>query len=239
MLETASERIRRRAGGGIPKRCIRCILRFAELLMCEERTNSDVSETGGFGTIQENKPNVLLGVSGGVAAYKAVDLASKLTALGASVKTVMTENACRFVGAKSFEAVTCSSVFSSMWSRPEEHRSTHISLVDWADILVVAPATANIIGKAACGIADDLLSTTLCAGWQKAIIIAPSMNCNMWANPAVQRNVRTLKDAGVSSVGPMEGRLANGAVGTGRMAEPADILAAIEKMLLQIRSGDR
>ncbi|MBC8216876.1 MAG: bifunctional 4'-phosphopantothenoylcysteine decarboxylase/phosphopantothenoylcysteine synthetase, partial [Planctomycetes bacterium] len=104
-------------------------------------------------------PCVLLGVSGGVAAYKAVDLASKLTALGAAVKTIMTENAQRFVGAKSFEAVTCSAVFTTLWSSPEEHKSTHITLVDWADIVVVAPATANIIGKAANGICDDLLST--------------------------------------------------------------------------------
>ena len=195
--------------------------------MSEKTTNSEFPDAIGFVTIRESRPSVLLGVSGGVAAYKAVDLASRLTALGASVKTVMTENACRFVGAKSFEAVTRSAVFSSMWSPPEEHDSTHISFVDWADIFVVAPATANTIGKAANGIADDLLSTTLCAGWRKAILMAPSMNCNMWANPAVQRNVQTLKDSGVSLVGPMEGRLANGAVGTGRMAEPGDILAAI------------
>jgi len=176
---------------------------------------------------------VLLGVSGGVAAYKAVDLASKLTALGAAVKTVMTQNACRFVGAKSFEAVTDQAVFTSLWSSPEEYRSTHIALVDWADLVVVAPATANIIAKAANGICDDLLSTTLCAAWHKPMLLAPAMNCNMWANPAVQRNVQTLKDAGVRLAGPVEGRLANGAVGMGRMAEPRQILAAIEEILSQ------
>jgi len=174
---------------------------------------------------------VLLGVSGGVAAYKVVDLASKLTALGAVVKTVMTEHACQFVGAKSFEAVTRSAVFTSLWSSPEEHKSTHITLVDWADIVVVAPATANIIGKAANGICDDLLSTTLCATWHKPILLAPAMNSNMWANPAVQRNVQTLKEAGAQLIGPVEGRLANGAVGMGRMAEPLEILAAIDTML--------
>jgi len=177
---------------------------------------------------------VLLGVSGGIAAYKVVDLASKLTVLGADVKTVMTESACRFVGAKSFEAVTRSAVFTSLWSSPEEHKSTHITLVDWADIVVVAPATANIMGKAANGICDDLLSTTLCAASGKPILLAPTMNSNMWANPAVERNVQTLKEGGVQLIGPVEGRLANGAVGMGRMAEPREIMAAIEKMLLQI-----
>jgi len=208
-------------------------------MMSEKATNPDIPDALGFGAIRASRPGVLLGVSGGVAAYKAVDLASKLTALGASVKTVMTENACRFVGAKSFEAVTCSPVFATMWSLPEDHLSDHIALADWADIVVVAPATANIIGKAANGIADDLLSTTLCAAWAKPILLAPAMNCNMWSNPAVQRNVRTLKDVGVELAGPVEGRLANGAVGMGRMAEPGDILAAIEKALVRMRSDGK
>ena len=203
--------------------------------MSEEEINTDGPEALSFSIIQEKKPCVLLGVSGGVSAYKVVDLASKLTALGAGVKTVMTENACRFVGVKSFEAVTCSAVFTSLWSSPEEYRSTHIAFVDWADLVVVAPATANIIAKAANGICDDLLSTALCAAWRKPMLLAPAMNSNMWANPAVQRNVQTLKDAGVRLVGPFEGRLANGAVGMGRMAEPRDILAAIEEMLLQMQ----
>lgn len=180
-----------------------------------------------------------MGVSGGVAAYKAVDLASKLTALGAVVKTVMTENACRFVGPKSFEAVTCSAVFTSLWSPPEDHKGTHIALVDWADIVVVAPATANIIGKVANGICDDLLSTTLCAASARPVLLAPAMNNNMWNSPAVQRNVRALKEMGLELVGPVEGRLANGTVGMGRMAEPQDILAAIEKTLLRIKRGKK
>ena len=203
--------------------------------MSQEETNTDGPEVLSLSAIQEKKPCVLLGVSGGVSAYKVVDLASKLTILGAGVKTVMTENACRFVGAKSFEAVTGQAVFTSLWSSPEEYRSTHIALVDWADIVVVAPATANIIGKAANGICDDLLSTTLCAAWHKPMLAAPAMNCNMWANPAVQRNVQTLRDAGVRVAGPVEGRLANGTVGLGRMAEPREILAAIEEILLQIQ----
>jgi len=201
--------------------------------MPEKKANSDSPENRRFATIQETRPSVLLGVTGGVAAYKAVDLASKLAALGATVKTVMTENACRFVGPKSFEAVTRSAVFSSMWSPPEDHKSTHIALVDWADIVVVAPSTANIIAKAANGICDDLLSTTLCAASAKPILMAPSMNSNMWNNQAVQRNVHTLKEMGIELTGPVEGRLANGAVGIGRMVEPQDILAAIEMILSQ------
>ena len=182
--------------------------------------------------------NILLGVSGGIAAYKAVDLASRLTSAGARVNTVMTENACLLVGPKSFEAVTCSAVFTSLWSTPEEYKIGHIALVDWADIFVVAPATANIIGKIANGICDDLLSTTLCAAWRliksEAALLAPAMNNNMWNNPAVQRNVKTVKEMSFQLIGPVEGRLACGAEGIGRMAGPQDILETIEKIASKI-----
>ena len=178
--------------------------------------------------------NILLGVSGGIAAYKAVDLAGKLTAAGAKVNTVMTENACRLIGPKSFETVTCSAVFTSLWNTPEEYKIGHIALVDWADIIVVAPATANIISKIANGICDDLLSTILCAAWRliksEAVLLAPAMNNNMWDNPAVQRNVETAKEMGFQLIGPVEGRLACGKEGIGRMSEPQDILEAIEKI---------
>jgi phosphopantothenoylcysteine decarboxylase/phosphopantothenate--cysteine ligase len=171
--------------------------------------------------------NILLGVSGGVAAYKTLDLASRLTAAGARVKTVMTENACRLVGAKSFEAVTASSVYTDMWADMEDFKISHIALVDWADMVVVAPATANIIGKAANGICDDLLSTMLCTCWNKTTLMAPAMNTNMWENPSVQVNVEKLKQIGFEIVGPATGRLACGTEGIGRMAEPQDILEAI------------
>jgi phosphopantothenoylcysteine decarboxylase/phosphopantothenate--cysteine ligase len=188
--------------------------------------------------------NILLGVSGGVAAYKAVDLASKLTAVGAKVTTVMTENACQLVSPKSFEAVTGSAVFVSLWKpqvsdltvgNPGLEKPAHISLVEWADVIVVAPATANIIGKIANGICDDLLSTTVCACWAKPRLLAPAMNNNMWTNPAVQRNVEILKQMGYGLVGPVEGRLACGTEGIGRMAEPHDILQAIEKITSKIK----
>jgi len=197
--------------------------------------------------------NILLGVSGGIAAYKAVELASKLTAGGAIVNTVMTENACRLVGPKSFEAVTCSSVYTSLFSSSvmreascEENtryvihqKPAHINLADWADIVVVAPATANIIGKIANGICDDLLSTTLCACWplikSGAALLAPAMNNNMWANAAVQRNVKTVKEMGFKLIGPVKGRLACGTEAIGRMAEPLDILKTIEKIASKVK----
>jgi len=180
--------------------------------------------------------NILLGVSGGVAAYKAVDLASKLTAAGAAVKTVMTENACRLVSPKSFEAVTGSAVVTSLWDTPEEYKIGHIALADWADIVVVAPATANIIGKAANGICDDLLSTILCTCWAKPTLLAPAMNDNMWNNPAVQRNVETVKERGFQMTGPQVGRLACRTEAIGRMSEPQDILEAIDKIASEVKS---
>jgi len=179
--------------------------------------------------------NILLGVSGGVAAYKAVDLASKLTSAGATVNTVMTENACRLIEPKSFEAVTNSAVYTTLWSAGEEHKISHINLADRADIVVVAPATANIIGKFANGICDDLLSTALCACWAKPTLLAPAMNNNMWTNPSVQRNVKTVKDMGSHLIGPQVGTLACGTEGIGRMAEPQDILEAIKKIASKIK----
>ena len=174
--------------------------------------------------------NVLLGVSGAIAAYKAVDLASKLTKANAIVKTIMTKNARRFVGARSFEAVTNSAVFTKMWHTSDEYKISHINLSQWADVIVIAPATANIIAKIANGICDDLLSTTICASFGKPILIAPAMNSNMWQNPAVEKNVGTLKEMGFEFVGPGTGRLACGDDGIGRMAEPEEILEAIIKI---------
>jgi phosphopantothenoylcysteine decarboxylase/phosphopantothenate--cysteine ligase len=183
--------------------------------------------------------NILLGVSGGVAAYKAVDLAAKLTAAGANVNTIMTQNACHLLGPKSFEAVTRSAVFTTLWQSSEQYRITHINLVDWADIVVVAPATANIIAKVANGICDDLLSTTLCVCWNKPVLLAPAMNDNMWTNPAVQRNVKAVKDMGFQLIGPEKGRLACGTEGLGRMTEPADISERIKKIASKIRGGKK
>lgn len=203
--------------------------------MARKKVNFKNPKDSQFFAIGKIRPNVLLGVSGGIAAYKAVDLASRLTAAGAKVNTVMTENASRFVSPKSFETVTGLAVFTSMWSTPEEYKSGHIALLDWADVIVVAPATADIIGKIANGICDDLLSTTLCACWRKPILLAPAMNNNMWTNPAVKRNVATIKKMGFQVVGPEKGRLACGTNAVGRMAEPQDILEAIVKLISKIK----
>jgi len=217
--------------------------------MPKGKSNLDKVKGSHYPAIRKMGPSILLGVSGGVAAYKAVDLASKLTAVGAKVKTVMTESACRLVGPKSFEAVTGSAVFTDLWGphfamnskmgSSEEYKISHVALVDWAEIVVVAPATANITGKIANGICDDLLSTTLCACWPliKAggALLAPAMNNNMWNNPAVQRNIRTVKEMGFALIGPEEGRLACGREAIGRMSEPDDILKAIEKIASKIK----
>jgi phosphopantothenoylcysteine synthetase/decarboxylase len=182
----------------------------------------------GAGMLQDL--NILLGVTGGVAAYKAVDLASKLTGAGARVRTVMTANACQLVAPKSFEAVTGAPVFTSLWNDPQDHQMSHIALADWAQIVVVAPATANLLAKTANGICDDLLTTVLCTCWATPTLFAPAMNTRMWENPATQRNVETLQGEGVRLIGPCAGRLACGTEGLGRMAEPSEILAAIEAL---------
>jgi phosphopantothenoylcysteine decarboxylase/phosphopantothenate--cysteine ligase len=185
-------------------------------------------------TAKKKKPGgsrILLGVSGGIAAYKAVDLASKLTAAGCKVQTIMTESACELIRPKSFEAVTGNQVFTDLWNSPTEYNIGHINLSDWADVLVVAPATANIIGKAANGICDDLLSTTLCASTKKIVLLAPAMNSNMWDNPIVKKNIDILKNVGFEIIGPEKGRLACGTEGWGRMSSPQTILERIEKII--------
>jgi phosphopantothenoylcysteine decarboxylase/phosphopantothenate--cysteine ligase len=192
-----------------------------------------------FAVRGKKAPNILLGVSGGIAAYKAVDLASRLTGTGARVNTIMTGNACQLICPKSFEAVTGQPVYTNMWQTDEEFQIGHVSMAVWADIVVVAPATANIISKIANGICDDLLSTTLCVCWplikSGAALLAPAMNSNMWNNPAVQRNIEIVTNMGFHLIGPEQGRLACGTEGIGRMAEPQDILKAIEEIASKIK----
>jgi phosphopantothenoylcysteine decarboxylase/phosphopantothenate--cysteine ligase len=179
--------------------------------------------------------NILLGVTGGVAAYKAVDLASKLTAAGAKVTSVLTRNARKLATAKSFEAVTGRQVFTRLFNTPSEYHIGHISLAESADIVVIAPATANIIAKIANGICNDLLSTILCACWEKPVLIAPAMNNQMWTNPAVRRNIETIKKMNFQFIGPKTGRLACGTDAIGRMAEPADIVIALQQIAEKIK----
>ncbi|MBO4925042.1 MAG: bifunctional phosphopantothenoylcysteine decarboxylase/phosphopantothenate--cysteine ligase CoaBC [Clostridia bacterium] len=173
---------------------------------------------------------VVLGVTGGIAAYKACGLASMLRKAGADVFVIMTENACEFVRPLTFETLTNHPVVTDTFARPETWEVEHIALAKRADVFVIAPATANILAKMACGIADDMLSTTVLAT-KAPILIAPAMNTGMWENPATQRNVEVLRSRGVRFVGPEGGFLACGDSGTGRMSEPEAVFAEIEKIL--------
>ena len=177
---------------------------------------------------------VLLCATGGIACYKAADLASRLTQAGAGVSTAMSEAAVRFVAPLTFQTLTGRQVFTSLWQSAETYDPHHISLTEGADLMVVAPATADILAKMACGIADDLVSTlALSASGACDILAAPAMNTRMWLADATQENVAKLTRRGVRFVGPGEGRLACGTTGPGRMAEPEEILAAATKLLLR------
>lgn len=173
---------------------------------------------------------LLLGVTGGIAAYKTADLCSKLVQAGAAVSVVMTEAATRFVGPTTFEALTGRPVYQGLFAPLEHYRGEHIGLAQRAELMIVAPATANYLASVAHGFADDLLST-LALTVSCPILLAPAMNCEMWAKPAVQRNVRQLREDGLKFVEPGSGWLSCGQVGAGRMAEPAEILQAIEALL--------
>ena len=175
---------------------------------------------------------VLLCVTGGIACYKAADLASRLVQAGAAVTVVMTDAAGRFVAPLTFQSLTGGQVFTSLWQSAETYDPHHISLTESADLMIVAPATADMIAKMACGIADDLVSTlALSASGTCEILAAPAMNTRMWLAPATQENVGRLRNRGVHFVGPAEGRLACGTIGPGRMAEAEEILAAAAKLL--------
>lgn len=169
---------------------------------------------------------ILIGVSGGISAYKVVELARLLVKRGANVKVVMTSAGEKFVTPLTFRSITGNPVATSLWSDPSSP-IPHISLSDEADLIVVAPATADIIARYARGIADDLLSTTLLAA-RGTVLVAPAMNTRMFLNPVTSENIELLRSRGVIIIEPGEGGLACGEEGPGRMAEPSDILLAIE-----------
>lgn len=173
---------------------------------------------------------ILIGVSGGIAAYKTADLTSKLVQKGAAVSVVMTQAAGNFIGATTFEALTGRPVHQGSFTPREHFQGEHIGLARRADLFVIAPATANVIAQMAHGFAQDLLST-LTLTCTAPILLAPAMNADMWAKPAVQRNVAQLQQDGIQIVEPGEGWLSCGIVGKGRMAEPAEILKRIEELL--------
>jgi phosphopantothenoylcysteine decarboxylase / phosphopantothenate---cysteine ligase len=169
---------------------------------------------------------VLLGVTGGIAAYKTAYLARLLRERGAEVQVVMTPSALRFVGADTFAALTGRPVHSEVFERTEA--VLHVRLAREADVAVVAPATANALAKMAGGLADDLL-TSILLEVTGPVVVAPAMHSGMWGNPATRANLATLRERGVTVVGPVEGPLAAGDEGMGRMAEPDDIAAAVER----------
>ncbi len=182
----------------------------------------------------ENK-TIVLGITGSIAAYKGADLASKLTQAGAKVEVILTEAAMKFVSPVTFRAVTGRPVVYNMFELSGEFSVEHVALAEAADIVVVAPATADIIAKIAAGIASDMVCTTVVAT-RAPIVIAPAMHTGMWENEATQENVKLLKSRGVVFVDPGEGHLASGGAGQGRLAEVQDIIAAINRVLS--KSGD-
>ena len=165
---------------------------------------------------------IVVGITGGIAAYKVPQLIRLFVKNGAEVKVVATKNALQFVTPLTLETVSGNAVYSDVFAPKNEYSTEHIALADWADMLVVAPATANIIGKFASGIADDALSTLFLA-FAKDVVVCPAMNTNMYNSPVVQENLNCLKDKGVNILSPAEGELACGTSGVGRMPEPEAI----------------
>ncbi len=172
------------------------------------------------------RKRILLGVSGGIAAYKSPDLVRRLVERGAEVQVVMTASAQRFVSAISFQAVSGRPARSDLWDSAAEAAMGHIELARWAELVLVAPASADFIARLATGRADDLLAT-LCLATEAPIVIAPAMNRVMWSNAATQSNVHTLVERGVQVLGPDSGNQACGEVGPGRMWEPAKLAEAV------------
>jgi len=175
---------------------------------------------------QSRPPRILLGVSGGIAAYKSPDLVRRLRERGAEVQVVMTAGATQFVTPLTFQAVSGREVRASLWDASAEAAMGHIELARWADVVLVAPATAELLAKLAHGRADDLLAT-LCLATTAPVCVAPAMNQQMWANRATQDNIATLQARGVTVLGPASGEQACGETGEGRMLEPAELAGLV------------
>ncbi len=174
--------------------------------------------------------HIVLGVTGGIAAYKSCEIVSMLRKRKAEVRVIMTKNATQFVQPLTFETLSNAPVVTDTFVREGTWEVEHIALAKWADLFLIAPATANIIAKMACGIADDMLSTTVLAT-KAPVLLAPAMNTGMWTADATQRNIRTLKERAVRLIGPDSGFLACGDSGAGRMSEPAAIVDAVTELL--------
>ena len=175
---------------------------------------------------------VVVALSGGIACYKTASLVSRLVQRGTAVRVLMTESATHFVAPLTFQSLSGQPVFTSIWQADDHPDSQHIGVARWCDLMVIAPATANTIGKLANGLADDVVSLTACALPRTTpLLVAPAMNADMWANPAVQRNVAQLRNDSVQIIGPEEGWQACRTRGPGRMAEPEAILKTIEELV--------
>ncbi|WP_209122437.1 bifunctional phosphopantothenoylcysteine decarboxylase/phosphopantothenate--cysteine ligase CoaBC [Alkalihalobacillus sp. BA299] len=181
-----------------------------------------------------NGKNILLCVTGGVAVFKAAALTSKLSQAGATVKVMMTKSAEKFVTPLTFQTLSRQPVYNDTFDEKDPSGVAHIDLADWADVVLIAPATANMIGKLANGIADDMISTTLLAT-TAPVFVAPAMNVHMYAHPAVNRNLETLSQFGYRFIEPDEGFLACGYIGKGRLAEPEQIMEQL-KQFFQIQA---
>jgi phosphopantothenoylcysteine decarboxylase/phosphopantothenate--cysteine ligase len=175
---------------------------------------------------------ILLCVTGGIAVYKAVALTSKLVQAGAQVKVLMSDSAIKFVTPLTFQALSRNEVYIDTFDEKHPQRIAHIDLADWADLVIVAPATANTIGKMACGIADNMITTTLLAT-QAPIWIAPAMNVHMYNHPAVKKNIEILAEFGCQFIEPSEGFLACGYIGKGRLEEPEKIVELVKQFFNQ------
>ena len=169
---------------------------------------------------------ILLGITGGIAAYKAAELTRLLVKDGADVRIAMTEAATHFIGTATLQALSGQPVWTDLWDARVNDAMGHIELSRDRELIVVAPASADFMAKLAHGLADDLLST-LCVARRCSLMVAPAMNVEMWQNPATVRNAETLRGDGIQIVGPASGGQACGEMGMGRMTEPADILADI------------
>ncbi|MDH5553309.1 MAG: bifunctional phosphopantothenoylcysteine decarboxylase/phosphopantothenate--cysteine ligase CoaBC, partial [Nitrosomonas sp.] len=178
-------------------------------------------------SLSQTSKRILLGITGGVAAYKAAELARLLTQDGIDVQVVMTPSSCQFVGPITLQALTGKPVFTELWQNNDADSMAHINLSREADVILIAPASANFIAKLANGLADDLLST-LCLARNCPLMIAPAMNRQMWENPATQRNLSMLRQDGVKILGPASGEQACGEVGMGRMLEANELAEAVQ-----------
>lgn len=176
-------------------------------------------------------PNILLGVTGGIAAYKAAETASLFTKSGHSVKTLMTESALKFITTLTFETLTNNRVYTDLFEKPYDENHTSLSV--WADIAVIVPATATTISRFASGMADNLLSAVI-LDFTGPVLIAPAMHSNMYTNPATESNINLLRKRGFYFVGPASGALAGGKTGLGRLEKPKTIVATVEKILSEL-----